>query len=53
MAKRTINKSQAIRDYLQTNPGAPPSVKQDAGIEAVRPILSIDGANNVGPMFPG
>ena len=29
MAKRTINKSQAIRDYLQTNPGAPPSVIQE------------------------
>jgi hypothetical protein len=37
MAKRTINKSQAIRDYLKTNPTATPTViQQDLLREGVR-----------------
>jgi hypothetical protein len=37
MAKRTINKSQAIRDYLKTNPGATPTViQQDLLREGVK-----------------
>jgi hypothetical protein len=37
MAKRTINKSQAIRDYLKTNPTATPTViQQDLLREGVK-----------------
>ena len=37
MAKRTVNKSQAIRDYLKTNPAATPTViQQDLLREGVK-----------------